>query len=69
MKSVSGRNTAGAIEAGAVSDVVLDVDDSPVPSAGGSEDAREHAVVMARTAIATAVVVRRAFVFVAAPWG
>ena len=54
MKSVSGF------------EVVLDADDAPVPSAEGSEDAREHAVVMARTAIATAVVVRRALV-IAAP--
>jgi hypothetical protein len=69
MKSVSGRDTAGGIDAGAVSEVVLDADDSPVPSARGSEDAREHAVVMARTAIATAVVVRGALVLIAAPWG
>jgi hypothetical protein len=69
MKSVSGRDTTGAAEAGAVSEVVLDADDAPVPSAGGSEDAREHAVAMARTAIATAVVARRVLVFIAAPWG
>jgi hypothetical protein len=66
---VSGRDTAGAIDVRAVSDVVLDADDSPVPSAGGSEDAREHAVVMARTAIATAVVARRVLVFIATPCG
>jgi hypothetical protein len=59
----------GAIDAGAVSEVVLGAGDSPVPSAGGSEDAREHAVVMARTAIAAAVVARRVLVFIAAPSG
>ena len=69
MKSVSGRDTVGVIDAGAVSEVVLDADDSPVPSAGGAEDARAHAVVMVRTAIATAVVVRRALVLITAPWG
>ena len=42
---MSGRDTAGAIDVRAVSDVVLDTDDSPVPSAGGSEEPREHAVV------------------------
>jgi len=54
MKSVSGF------------EVVLDADDAPVPSAEGSEVAREHAAVMVRTAIATAVVVRRALVIAAA---
>ena len=62
MKSVSGRDTVGGIDAGAVSEVVLDADDAPVPSAEGSEVAREHAAVMVRTAIATAVVVGRALV-------
>jgi hypothetical protein len=41
----------------------------PPPSAGGSVDAREHDVVMARTAIATAVVARGALVFIAVPSG
>jgi hypothetical protein len=66
---VNGRDTAGAIDVRVVSDVVLDADDSPVPSAWGSEDAREQAVVMARTAIATAAAERRVLVFIAAPWG
>jgi len=66
---VSGRDTAGAVDVRAVSDVVLDADDSPVLSAGGAEDAREHAVMMARAAIATAVVARGVLVFIAAPWG